>query len=213
MHDDLFKRIMHARSLMFTRREKTSDMDSGIVSAEIREQVRPLLEERGFTQFSTRIAWRYHQNRIDVLNFQSFSRYAADKFCCTTYSFQVNLGSFVPDHDWCDTKTPNGLLRPHDACCSFRRSLMKTIDQPECRSRTIWYVDERGRNLREVVADARAVIERDAFDWFDFWRDDRAVIELLESGQKPLDGTLDYPRKPMSGVMIGTLKARLRKQE
>lgn len=48
-------------------------MDSKLVSAELRVQVRPVLKAAGFSRFTDRTAWRYADDRVDVVNFQSFT--------------------------------------------------------------------------------------------------------------------------------------------
>ena len=70
-------------------------MDSREVSTELRSEVRPLLRERGFQRFTSRYAWRVLDDRVDVVNFQSFSDQKARSLGCTSYSFAVNLGCYL----------------------------------------------------------------------------------------------------------------------
>jgi hypothetical protein len=75
-------------------------MDSKDVSAELRKEIRPLLKDRGFQKFTSRYAWRVHDDRVDVVNFQSFNDYKARSLGCTTYSFAVNLGCYFTQNRW-----------------------------------------------------------------------------------------------------------------
>ena len=52
-------------------------MDSKVVSKAIATQVWPAMEELGFSRRSTRIAWRDHEDRIDVIHFRSFNSHEA----------------------------------------------------------------------------------------------------------------------------------------
>lgn len=72
-------------------------MDSKTVTREIRRLVWPQLKAAGFETFSTRVAWRHGADRIDVLEFRSFNKYNADILGVTTFSFAVNIGSFILD--------------------------------------------------------------------------------------------------------------------
>ena len=63
-----------------------TSMDSSAVNKEIKATVRPLLQGAGFTQFTSRTAWRHSTGKTDVINFQSFNSYLANSLGCTTYS-------------------------------------------------------------------------------------------------------------------------------
>ena len=155
--------------------------DSRTVNRGIRSAIRPILAEAGFSLCTARNYWRHTVRRIEVINFQSFNRYHADQLRCTTYSFQVNLGcylTYVPS-DLGPVATKNGMQVPPDYWCHLRRDLTKGLAQPEFPSAYIWYVNSSGSNLGEVIQDAKAVIIRDAFPWFDRLRDDREVLRTL----------------------------------
>src|SRR5437899_12944946 len=70
-------------------------MDSKIVNRETRSHIWPLLRTVGFSVFTARTAWRYSEEQIDVFNFQSFNRYNSDILGVTSFSFCVNLGSYL----------------------------------------------------------------------------------------------------------------------
>ncbi|HKR08835.1 MAG TPA: hypothetical protein VJS39_06575, partial [Gemmatimonadaceae bacterium] len=70
-------------------------MDSAAVTKEIRAEIRPLLKDVGFVAFTSRSAWRYHADRVDVVDFTSFNSYNAEVMGITTYSFVVSLGCYL----------------------------------------------------------------------------------------------------------------------
>ena len=103
-------------------------MDSKAVNKEIRARIWPLLKDIGFSRFTPRTAWRYRGDKIDVLNFQSFNSYNASVLGITSFSFCVNLGSFlnyVPSK-W-PVKVKDGHPIPNEAECHFRRRLMRSV--------------------------------------------------------------------------------------
>jgi len=69
-------------------------MDSRIVAREIKNEIWPLLRNHGFSEFTGKSAWRRLPEQIHVVNFQSFSRYLAERVGCTTFSFALNLGIY-----------------------------------------------------------------------------------------------------------------------
>lgn len=109
-------------------------MDSRGVTRGIRRVVWPVLREHGFTAFTGRTAWRYVGDAIDVINVQSFSASLADAVGCTTFSFSVNLGVWVPAnaHENVELKRDTeGRLRPAEyQCVPHRRRLEKSLAQP-----------------------------------------------------------------------------------
>lgn len=75
-------------------------MDSKGVNSAIRGEVRPLLIAARFERSTERTYCRYHVDRIDVINFQSFNSYNAGVLGITTYSFALNIGcylKYIPD--------------------------------------------------------------------------------------------------------------------
>src|SRR4051812_47880084 len=99
-------------------------MDSKVVNLEIKQSIWPALRSAGFATFNSRRAWRHSDDRIDVVEFQSFSKYNADILGVTTFSFAVRLGTvqlYVPPQ-W-PLKVRNGLQLPSEAECYFRGSL------------------------------------------------------------------------------------------
>lgn len=158
-------------------------MDNKRVNRRIKDLVWPLLRSNGFETFSQRTAWRHHSDRIDVLNFQSFSSYQTNVLECTTFSFAVNLGCFIstipPHFEMSQRKHKNGLPIPHEYECHLRGRLWPTALQPSFRATDIWHLDETGENLEVSFEDVRLVIESDAIPWFQRFQSLTEVLRIL----------------------------------
>jgi hypothetical protein len=125
-------------------------LNSRVVNKAIKAIIKPLLKEYGFTKFTARNSWRLGEHQIDVLNFQSFNSYLADRIGSTTYSIAVNLGCYItviPELPTWACRQENGYLLPQEYACHFRRQLLKSIKQPELERKDIWYVDPEGKYL------------------------------------------------------------------
>ncbi|HZK81234.1 MAG TPA: DUF4304 domain-containing protein [Humisphaera sp.] len=161
------------------------------VNKEIRRIVWPALKEAGFTEFTARSAWRRHAFAIDVLNFQSFNSYFASVDGCTTFSFGIELGVYYPPNPkvpWRrELMKPKIAERPAGYDCPARHSLRKTIRQPHYKRKDIWYVEPSGKNIVEVVVNARNVILSRGIPWFDDYDDPRRALDhYLKSGNNSL---------------------------
>jgi len=160
-------------------------MDSKNVSAELRSEVRPLLKERGFQQFTSRYAWRVLGDRVEVVNFQSFSDQKARSLGCTSYSFAVNVGCYLrgigSSPTFPSVAISNGKL-PREYECHFRGKLTRSFEQPELSRRDIWYVDSQGRYLAKAAHDVRMALARDGLEWFRVFDDQSQVLRILREG-------------------------------
>jgi hypothetical protein len=98
-------------------------VDSRDVTKEIRRLVWPELREHGFEAFTGRTAWRYVDNAVDIVNFQSFGASIADAVGCTTFSFSVNTGVWLPQDAWTrdPRRDPKGRVRPAEYECDPHR--------------------------------------------------------------------------------------------
>jgi uncharacterized protein DUF4304 len=194
-------------------------MDSKDVNKEIRRTIRPLLREAGFTHFTARTAWRHVGSRVEVLNFQSFNSYTADVLGCTTYSFCINLGTYlqeVPsDHVATRIKEVDGKLLPQEYHCHLRGGLRPGFEQPECARREIWYIDPAGRYLEEAVCDVRAAVLRDAFPWYESLRDPAGVLHILLEEPERMNRLWGFGRvgSPIRSYVAGYVAFALGRQE
>jgi len=147
-------------------------VDARGVTREIRRVVWPTLREQDFAAFTGRTAWRYVDDAIDVVNFQSFSASLADAVGCTSFSFSVNLGVWLPpdaSEELEPKRDAQGCLRPAEyQCVPHRRRLAKSLAQP-------WFKpfskDTRRwlPSLRLHREGLKKVIRRDTHDRADTW--------------------------------------------
>jgi len=156
-------------------------MDGKVVGSAIREQVRPLLKEAGFTSFTDRGAWRPTQHTIEHVTLRSYNSYSAGALGCTSYSFTVEVGVFY----WCFEPT---LERPQDYHCTFRAILGKTIRQPFFATEwgpaqdrpEVLYVLPDGSNLDEVIEESTRLLQTQGLQFLDRYNDpDRASSSLM----------------------------------
>ncbi|HEV2771164.1 MAG TPA: hypothetical protein VGV40_13355, partial [Solirubrobacteraceae bacterium] len=95
------------------------------VNRALREVVWSALKTEGFERRTGRTAWRDRPDQIEVVTFWSHNAYNAGVLRINTLSFQLQLGV----HPRCrtDEHTPvkEGLLRPKEAACDFRLTLVK----------------------------------------------------------------------------------------
>ena len=173
-------------------------MDSKVVNKQIKSVIRPLLEEAGFSKFTSRTAWRYTATKIDVVSFQSFNSYLASGVGCTTYSFALRLGCYLSGLPRkVGIKESGGLLLPEEYECHLRMSLQKTITQKELKRRDIWYVSESGENLDAVIANTRNLLLENGLPWFTHFSDMREVLRTLLEDSEGMDGgTWGFGRHP-----------------
>jgi hypothetical protein len=172
-------------------------MDSRIVTREIRREIWPALREVGFASFSGRSAWRQTSARTWLVNFQSFSSYFSLVDGCTTFSFALNLGIYVPAIE----STP--LAKPPDYKCHLRRKLSKEIVQTNYPRPDIWHVDPDGGNVLDVLADARSVLLGLGLPWFRRFDSDDDVLRLLvESDESEEVFGIGAPGSPARNSLI-----------
>jgi hypothetical protein len=67
-------------------------VDSRAVTREIRRVVWPALRGEGFETFTGRTAWRYADDAVDVVNFQSFSASLADAVEDVPFAVELRNG-------------------------------------------------------------------------------------------------------------------------
>ena len=147
-------------------------VDARDVTREIRRVVWPTLRHEGFAAFTGRNAWRYIDNAVDVVNFQSFSASLADAVGCTTFSFSVNVGVWLPQiasEQVEPRRDAEGRLRPAEyECVPYKRALEKSLAQP-------WFVpfsaDTREwlPSLRRHRRGLEKVLRRDTHDRSEIW--------------------------------------------
>lgn len=136
------------------------------VNRALREVVWPALKREGFCHRTARTAWRDHPDHVDVVTFWSHNLYNAGVLRINTISFQLHLGVQPHCRTTQETPTKDGLLRPPEASCAFRRTLLRPFHQHETDRREVWFVRSDGSNLDEVMEAARNALLDDGLAWF-----------------------------------------------
>lgn len=194
-------------------------MDSKVVNKAIKSQIWSFLREEGFSQFSSRNAWRYKQDRIEVINFQSFNSYLAGLIGCTTFSLSVNLGIYftiIPNQFTNNpVKEKNGWLLPEEFKCIFRKQLIKSLYQDEINDRQVWYVDALGSNIELVMDDVKRILYSDGIKWFEKYSQMDAVLNTLLNEEEKLFDTWGFGRKasPIRNFAGGYIAYALQKYD
>lgn len=170
-------------------------MDSKIVNREIKRAVWPLLKKSGFNRFTQRVAWRHHQDGIDVLDFQSFNSYNAEIMGVATFSFCVNLGKYllyVPP-PW-DAKVKDGIQLPREHECLFRGRLFPEVSAA-ASDKTIWSIDASGKNLLWCIQDVINQIPM-ALKWFTRLDERSEVLSILQEEDEDMPRLWGFGRNP-----------------
>ena len=137
----------------------------------VRRLVWPELRHHGFSAFTGRTAWRYVKDVVDVVNFQSFGPALADSVGCTSFSFSINLGVWVPQDAWSrePKRDPDGHPRPAEYECEpHRKRLDKSLSQP-------WFEPYKSDprrwlpSVRRHKAGLKKVLRTDIHDRPDTW--------------------------------------------
>ncbi|MDK9715691.1 MAG: DUF4304 domain-containing protein [Sulfuritalea sp.] len=182
-------------------------MDSKVVSRGIRAGIWSVLKEHGFSHFTTRTAWRYHPDRIDVINFQSFNSYNASVIGCSTFSFAVNLGCFllyVPyEYGITNVKDKGGLLLPDEAQCQLRgrikpndhRSLFERMVKKGA-PKDIWLIRENGSNVESVLTEVRDALLDKGLKWFLRFEQREDVLRILTSAPEEMGELWGFGNNP-----------------
>ena len=170
-------------------------MDSKAVNREIRKFVWPALKAAGFEVFTSRVAWRYTSDRIDVVEFRSFNKYNADILGVTTFSFAVSLGSFllyVPPQ-W-PPKIKDGKQLPSEPECHFRGALQCSI-QSRIKDKAIWPIEPDGRNVSWCIQDVLNQLPG-ALAWFSRLDRKEEVLRVLLEEDEEMPHLWGFGRKP-----------------
>jgi hypothetical protein len=164
-------------------------MNSQEVSRALRQIIWPALKDHDFNARTARTAWRDRPDQVDVVNFQSFNAYNAGVLHVTTYSFQVNLGTFPRCRATDRTTRKAGDLRPAEYQCDFRHQLRKALVQPETDRRTLWFVDSDGSNLAEVIFGARSALLVEGLAWFERLEGLSNLLRTARAAPEDMDDT------------------------
>jgi hypothetical protein len=164
-------------------------------SKALRSFVYPVLKNAGFDDWTTRKAWRRKGDRIDHVEFVSFSPNSATAHGCTTASVGVRLGISLPYygctvdpyHKDYIKSGPSG-PRPNESQMPIRGVLAPsgapplTLGQWGKKYEWIWKI----RTIEEVddaARDIAAQFEIYGLDWLSFDWNLNELLDLLEGPQ------------------------------
>lgn len=155
-------------------------IDAKDLDVALRATFWPALKARGFSTRTTRVAWRYVGNHVDVVELQAVGQ-AAEAIGATPHSLSVFVAAFPPYLERRDTvPVRDGQLRPHYWHCDpFRQSLHKTLTQPWFRP----FSQSRDRRTLSSIRLHREalkhLVDRNVHDRPEIWymRDDGSNID------------------------------------
>lgn len=194
---------------------KDDDLSQKNVIGQIKKEIFSVLKEAGFSEFTTRHAWRYKDETIDVIEFQFFDKDLAYQLGVTNLSFAINLGRYF---NWCPEDGPEKLLyqkkdtlTPDVTICPARKPLTRTITQ-KIDNKHVWLIDKKGNNLSTVFENIQHEIQNTALPWFeglnnfDHW--EQTLLQQEQTNNFFGFGSLDSPSRNM---LLGFTK--FKKQE
>ena len=117
------------------------------VTRRIHSLLWPALKSVGFTSFASRVAWRYVDDRVDVLEVPAISRTAAESAGLTTLSFGVKLGCYLLYIPYERCESIDGRLAPREYQCPLRAHglLEPRVARANAQMQDVWSVDCRRR--------------------------------------------------------------------
>lgn len=175
-----------------------------------------MLKSAGFGRTSARTAWRYHSNRIDLVNFQSFNAYNSDVLGITTFSFCVNLGCFLTDiPPQYPVKKKDGDPIPKESEAHFRARLQRNFFQLGNKHHDVWLIDKAGKALDKCIADVIDQLRIYALPWFDQFADRREILRILQDEPEDMHRLWGFGANPspLRSYLIGYVALRVGDQE
>ena len=178
------------------------------INALIRQYLKPVLKKAGFTQFTTRSAWRYHNQRIDVFRFQVHK--ASNPFGRDAdQSFSLELGCMLDYIPCITTKEPVRMVqnepRPEIFHCTFQRTLQGPVSCRPLGQPYTWRLPAHSGALREALQNVADQLQSEGFFWYQQFDDPRFVLDFLSSPEERKDGTWGYGRAgtPVRQFLVG----------
>ena len=174
-------------------------MDSNIVSKEINFYIKPFLKKNGIDKWTNRVFGKSFEDRINIIEFQSFNAYNAAILGCTSFSLSIKLSCFlkyIPTET--EIKYKNSEPRPREEQGHFRAHITKSIYQPELIRKDIWYINNEGSNLKDIMIDCCQQLEKSGIDWFNQFDSKEKVFNILNNETEDMEhlwgfGNFDSP--------------------
>lgn len=180
-------------------------MDSKKVRRCIKTDIWLILKQNGFSHFTSTSAWRFHSDRVDVVNFQNFKSYNDGPVGCTAMSFAVNLGCYllyIPDQAG-PLREIAGKLLPDESQCHMRRRVQprdnRSIVQRFFKRnvpKDVWHIAENGSNLIPTIKEIGAGLQDTGFLWFSRFADPKQVLSILTLEPESMDELWGFGANP-----------------
>jgi len=144
-----------------------------LINSAFKESIVPILKEAGFNKFSGKKAWKHFENKIYLFqvsgvgaHFSSVTGYPASSLTASINIYYIGL----PDSVQCKKIDKSGILLPGETECNYRFGLDKNVSQKDLMSsisfdverRDIWWVNQDGSNVTEVIDDLKTTLESHA---------------------------------------------------
>jgi hypothetical protein len=180
---------------------------SRVVKRYIDNEIWPAMRQHGFSRTEGRVAWRTHRDRIDIVEFVTFSSYETQRLRLKPGSFTIEMG--------CHLKyMVNPIAYPDDVAamqaepsipaCLFRGNLRRPYMKPIGLERHCWPVGVEGVPLERVLSGARQAVLEKGLQWFELLGKPAAVYELLTQRDENMLGLWGFgrPGSPLRVYML-----------
>jgi hypothetical protein len=172
-------------------------VDSRDVRKAIASEIWPRLRELGFNQIEGRTARRTHADRVDILEFVSFSTYEMQRLKLKPGSFAICLGchlKYVTNPIADNTGNVVVLTKPSISECLLRGELRRRYLRPIGLDRGIWAVGLMGLPIEKVMSGARDAVLNEGMPWFEQFETPAAVFKLLEQREEHMSRLWGFGR-------------------
>jgi hypothetical protein len=150
-----------------------------VINKALRQHLSPVLLRNGFDLVKARKAWGWRPHAIYVLEVDNVGNAFSKATGWPMHSLRAAVGAWIESAAENETalfRDEQGRVRPDLAACQHRLQLQCTLDQriwqsqlpdAEERARTdLWWVQDDGSNLTEVVRNLADVFLSQAVPWF-----------------------------------------------
>lgn len=162
-----------------------------VINKALRQHLSPALLRHGFDLVKARKAWGWHPHAIYVLEVDNVGNAFSKATGWPMHSLRAAVGVWIESAAESDValfRDEQGRVRPDLAACQQRLQLQCTMNQsawqtplPEAQERErtdIWWVQDDGSNLTEVVRNIADAFLAQAVPWFAVC--EQAVSELVK---------------------------------
>jgi hypothetical protein len=182
--------------------------DSRDVNKYIAAEIWPKLRELGFDSIKGRVASRTHADRVDLVQFTTFSSYEAQRLELKPGSFAIALGchlEYVTNPIAYNTAEAARVAKAEVAACLLRAQLRRSYMRPFGLDREIWAVGVPGVPFDKVMSAASDAVLGEGAKWFEQFRTPLAVYELLESREEHMSKLWGFGNRgsPIRHYLLG----------